>query len=135
MGFQRKIHADKFNTYNFNCNYERIFDLLSFANFTRCLADFFTVFWTTILLLMQYGLLKKLNNIKDIFKQIDASFPTMLSEIIETQCMIKGMLSALITKLSNGNPDKDQDLVVLTNKLKDRELLFVVARFTEERED
>lgn len=84
---------------------------------------------------MQYGLLKKLNNIKDIFKQIDASFPTMLSEIIETQCMIKGMLSALITKLSNGNPDKDQDLVVLTNKLKDRELLFVVARFTEERED
>ncbi len=74
-------------------------------------------------------------DIKDIFSQTDTSLPSMLSEIIETQCMIKGMLSAVIAELSDGNPDKEQELVDLANKLKDQELLRVVARFTEGRED
>tara|TARA_R110002012_G_scaffold275236_1_gene461772 strand:+ start:2517 stop:2744 length:228 start_codon:yes stop_codon:yes gene_type:complete len=74
-------------------------------------------------------------DIKDIFGQTDTSLPSMLSEIIETQCMIKGMLSAVIAELSDGNPDKEQELVDLSNKLKDQELLRVVARFTQGRED
>ena len=74
-------------------------------------------------------------DIKDIFSKTDTSFPSMLSEIIETQCMIKGMLSVVIAELSNGNPDKEQELIDLANKLKDKELLRVVGRFTEERDD
>ncbi len=74
-------------------------------------------------------------DIKDIFSKTDTSFPSMLSEIIETQCMLKGMLSAIIAELSNGNPDKEQELVDLANKLKDQELLRVVGRFTEESDD
>jgi len=74
-------------------------------------------------------------DIKDIFSKTDTSLPSMLSEIIETQCMIKGMLSSVIVELSDGNPDKEQELVNLANKLKDEELLRVVGRFTEERDD
>jgi len=74
-------------------------------------------------------------DIKDIFSKTDTSLPAMLSEIIETQCMIKGMLSVVISELSNGNPRKEQELVNLANKLKDKELLRVVGRFTKESGD
>ena len=74
-------------------------------------------------------------NIKDIFNETDTSFPSMLSEIIETQCMIKSMLSVVIAELSDGNPEKEQEMVDLANKLKDEELLRVVARFAKEGED
>lgn len=74
-------------------------------------------------------------DLNDIFSRTDTSMPSMLSELIETQCMVKSMLRVVIAELSDGNPNKEQEMVELANKLKDKELLRVVARFTEERED
>ena len=73
-------------------------------------------------------------DLNEIFSKTDTSLPSMLSELIETQCMIKSMLSVVIAELSEGNPEKEQEMVDLVNKLKDEELLRVVARFTKERD-
>ena len=64
-------------------------------------------------------------DLKDILSKTATNPSEMLSEIIETQCMIKSMLSVIIAEVSEGNPEKENDLVALVNELKDQELLRV----------
>lgn len=71
-------------------------------------------------------------DLKDILSKTETNPSEMLSEIIETQCMIKSMLSVIITEISEGKPEKESALVALVNELKDQELLRVVARFSKD---
>ncbi len=74
-------------------------------------------------------------DLKEIFSKTNTSLPSMVSELIETQCMIKSMLSVIMAELANGNPEKEAKMVSLVNKLKEEELLRVVGRFTNESKD
>jgi hypothetical protein len=74
-------------------------------------------------------------DIKDIFEQTNTNLSSMLSELIETQCAIKGMLHAIIAEISKSDPEKENEILSIANKVKDQELLRVVARFTSEDAD
>ena len=69
-------------------------------------------------------------DINDIFKNTETNLFTMLSEIVETQCSVKAMLLTIIHELSNGDLEKEKELIDIANKLKDKELLRVTARFS-----
>lgn len=69
-------------------------------------------------------------DINEIFKNTDTNMSTMLSEIIETQCLIKSMLRVIISELADGNKNKEEEIISSINKLNEEELLRVVARFS-----
>lgn len=69
-------------------------------------------------------------DINEIFKKTDTNVSTMLSEIIETQCLIKSMLRVVISELADGNKNKEEEIISSINKLNVEELLRVVARFS-----
>ena len=69
-------------------------------------------------------------DINEIFKKTDTNVSTMLSEIIETQCLIKSMLRVVISELAYGNKNKEEEIISSINKLNVEELLRVVARFS-----
>ena len=71
-------------------------------------------------------------DINEIFKSTNTNLPDMLSELIETQCAIKGMLHAIIAEISKSDPEKEAEILYIANKVKDEELLRVVARFASE---
>lgn len=74
-------------------------------------------------------------DIKDIFEQTNTNPSSMLSELIETQCAIKGMLHAIIAEISNGNSEKENELLTIAQKISDKELLRVVGRFSSQNSD
>jgi Mg2+/Co2+ transporter CorC len=74
-------------------------------------------------------------NIFELFKNTETTLPLMMSEVIETQCLIKGMLQSIISELSNGDPEKENELLTIAQKTSDKELLRVVARFSAQNPD
>ena len=60
---------------------------------------------------------------------------TMLSEILENSILNKSMLQAIIAEISNGNPEKENEILSIANDLKNKELLNVIARFASENPD
>ncbi len=69
-------------------------------------------------------------DIDEIFKKTDTDIGKMLSEMIETQCGIKALLTTVLSELSNGDGLKEQELFGIAEKLKNQELLRVVAKFS-----
>ncbi len=69
-------------------------------------------------------------DINEIFKNTDTDVSSMLSEIVETQCLIKSMLRVVISELADGNKNKEDEIIDKINKLNEEELLRVVARFS-----
>ena len=53
----------------------------------------------------------------------------MLSELVETQCAVKGLLLAVVNELADGDEDKATEILANADKLREQELLRVVARF------
>jgi len=74
-------------------------------------------------------------DINEIFKKTDTKPNLMMSEIIESQCLIKGMLHSIITEISNGNPEKEKELLSIAQKKSDEELLRIVGRFSSQNSD
>ncbi len=71
-------------------------------------------------------------NIDEYFKSKESMIPTTLSELVSTQCAIQGMLSAIITDLSNQDPVKWQKMIDAANKYREEELLRVIGVFASE---
>lgn len=69
-------------------------------------------------------------DINEIFKNTDTDVSSMLSEIVENQCLIKSMLRVVISELADGNKNKEDEIIDKINKLNEEELLRVVARFS-----
>jgi hypothetical protein len=74
-------------------------------------------------------------NIDEIFKKTNTTPESMMSELIETQCLIKGMLQSIIAEISNGNPEKEKELLTIAQKISNKELLRVVGRFSSQNSD
>ena len=74
-------------------------------------------------------------NIDEIFKKTNTTPESMMSELIETQCLIKGMLHSIIAEISNGNPERENELLSIAQKVSDKELLRVVGRFSSQNPD
>jgi Mg2+/Co2+ transporter CorC len=73
--------------------------------------------------------------ISDLMKNNPTNLNTMLSEILENSILNKSMLQAIIAEISNGNPEKENEILSIANDLKNKELLNVIARFTSENPD
>lgn len=63
------------------------------------------------------------------------SLSLMLSEILENSILNKAMLQAIITELSNGSAEKENEILAIANDLKNKELLRVIGRFASENTD
>ena len=74
--------------------------------------------------------------ISDLLKENNpTSLSLMLSEILENSILNKSMLQAIIVDLSNGNPEKEEEILAIANDLKDKELLRVIGRFASKNTD
>mgnify|MGYP001057403875 FL=1 len=73
--------------------------------------------------------------ISDLMKNNPTNLNTMLSEILENSILNKSMLQAIIAEISNGNPEKENEILSIANDLKNKELLNVIARFASENPD
>jgi hypothetical protein len=73
--------------------------------------------------------------ISDLMKNNPTNLNTMLSEILENSILNKSMLQAIIAEISNGNPEKENEILSIANDLKNKELLNVVARFASDNPD
>ena len=71
-------------------------------------------------------------NIDEYFNSRESTMPTTLSEMVEMQCAIQGMLSVIITELAMQDPVKEQKMIDDANKCREEELLRVIARFASE---
>ncbi|MDM9630238.1 hypothetical protein [Robiginitalea aurantiaca] len=68
-------------------------------------------------------------DLNEIFKSTKTTLPLMLSELVETQCSIKAMLTVILAELADNDPVREQRLVDDCNKCREKELLRVVAIF------
>ena len=71
-------------------------------------------------------------NIDEYFNSRESTMPTTLSEMVEMQCAIQDMLSAIITELAMQDPIKEQKMIDDANKYREEEVLRVIARFASE---
>ena len=74
-------------------------------------------------------------NINELFKKTNTTPESMMSELIESQCLIVGMLQSIIAEISNGNPEKENELLTISQKISDKELLRVIGRFSSQNPD
>lgn len=73
--------------------------------------------------------------ISELMKKTPTNLSLILSEILENSILNKSMLQAIIAELSNGNPEKEKEILSIANDLKSKELLNVIARFASENPD
>ena len=74
-------------------------------------------------------------DINEIFKSTNTNIPDMLSELIVTQCEIKGMMLAIIAEMSNNDPLKEDNILDVAKKASDQELLRVISNFSSNDSD
>lgn len=75
-------------------------------------------------------------NLSDLLKENNqTSLSLMLSEILEISILNKAMLQAIISELSKGNPEKEDEILAIANDLKNKELLRVIGRIASQNTD
>ena len=67
-------------------------------------------------------------DLNEIFKNNPTDINTFLSEILETNCEIKAMMLTIIAHISDGDPEKEGEIIGLANQLKNENLLRIAAR-------
>lgn len=73
--------------------------------------------------------------LSDILKNTNTNYSSMLSEILETQCHLKGLLFSILSELAKNDDEKIIKMVQYADKIKDDELLGIVARFSSNEGD
>ncbi|QLG47028.1 hypothetical protein [Costertonia aggregata] len=74
-------------------------------------------------------------DLNEIFKNNPTDINTFLSEILETNYEIKAMMQAIIAHISDGDSEKEREIIGLANQLKNEELLRIAARMESNRKD
>ncbi len=74
-----------------------------------------------------------MDDLNSLFKNTDTNLFSMLSVIVENQATNKAMLQVIISELSSGSPEKENELIDLANQLKNEELQSIVKTLIDNR--